>query len=327
MFSSENLSDSRTAATESEGQLWNLWWDFPFLKEKKGPCQKPWWTPRVKKTSHQYFFKQAIFPGCGKKFQRFFGTEPWGPVDLPEDFWQGHLAELIDGRQTKVGVSGVAIHHLFKTKQQLRMLVRMYGKNSQNSKHPNLDAKLDIVCVTRSISEIFRCLSIFAYLCSGITIFHQFVIFKDQQLRQWKAKKRHIHTTNLDGKNLQVTSFHFEAERPTFGYLRTCGKGRHVGQRCTSWCSAHCGPWKKQKYAKREWKSIWQRKWFRKLWCTMVENLGNRQLVWEVGETFERCVFLMERVESVFGLFVIFYLNSRRFAVRWYVGLRQWTSR
>lgn len=128
-------------------------------------------------------------------------------------------------------------------------------------------------------------------------------------------------------KNLQVTSFHFEAERPTFGYLRTCGKGRHVGQRCTSWCSAHCGPWKKQKYAKREWKSIWQRKWFRKLWCTMVENLGNRQLVWEVGETFERCVFLMERVESVFGLFVIFYLNSRRFAVRWYVGLRQWTSR
>ena len=37
---------------------------------------------------------------------------------------------------------------------------------------------------------------------------------------------------------------------------------------------------------------------------------------WEVGETFERCVFLTERVESVFGVFVIFYLNSRRFAVR-----------
>lgn len=225
MFSSENLSDSRTAATESEGQLWNLWWDFPFLKEKKGPCQKPWWTPRVKKTSHQYFFKQAIFPGCGKKFQKFFGTEPWGPVDLPEDFWQGHLAELIDGRQTKVGVSGVAIHHLFKTKQQLRMLVRMYGKNSQNSKHPNLDAKLDIVCVTRSISEIFRCLSIFAYLCSGITIFHQFVIFKDQQLRQWKAKKRHIHTTNLDGKKSAGHKFPFWSWEANLWLLKNLREG------------------------------------------------------------------------------------------------------
>ena len=92
-------------------------------------------------------------------------------------------------------------------------------------------------------------------------------------------------------KNLQVKNFHFEAERPTFGYLRTQKKKVMSGNGVLPGAARTVVPGRSRSTQRGSgspydngsdsessdvpwWKILETGSWF-----------------WEVGETFERCVF------------------------------------
>lgn len=179
------------------------------------------------------------------------------------------------------------------------------GKNSQNSKHQNFDAKLDILCD----QVVFRDFQMFVTLClfmlRNYYFFHQLVIFKGQQLRQWKAKKRHIHTTNLDGKKSAGHKFPFWSWEAHLWLLKNSPKKVMSGNGVLPGAARTVVPGRSTQRGSGSpydngsdsessdvpwWKILETGSWFGKL--------GKRSNV---------VFFKTERVESVFGLFVIFF--------------------